>query len=57
VRVLVEMDAPEGRTVKRITRKNAKVDRIARPWLTRRFIDRHAEFLFAARARVLAVAD
>lgn len=29
-----------------ITRKNAAVDRIACPWLIRRFIDRDAEFLY-----------
>ena len=29
-----------------VTRKNAAVDRIACPWLIRRFIDRDAEFLY-----------
>jgi len=29
-----------------VTRKNAVVDRIACPWLIRRFIDKDAEFLF-----------
>jgi hypothetical protein len=29
-----------------MTRRFAKVDRIARPWLISRFIDREAEFLF-----------
>lgn len=32
--------------MKWITRENAKVDRIACPWLIRRFVDRDAEFLF-----------
>jgi hypothetical protein len=32
--------------MKWITRQNAKVDRVACPWLIRRFIDPQAEFLF-----------
>src|SRR5262245_21552247 len=32
--------------MKWITRKNIKVDRVACPWLIRRFIDANAEFLF-----------
>jgi hypothetical protein len=42
--------------MKWVTRENAKVDRIACPWLIRRFIDPEAEFLFVAREDVLAVA-
>jgi hypothetical protein len=42
--------------MKWITRENAKVDRIACPWLIRRFIDTEAEFLFAPSSQVLAVA-
>lgn len=34
--------------MKWITRKNAAVDRIACPWLIRRFVDADAEFLFVA---------
>jgi hypothetical protein len=30
-----------------VTRKNAAVDRIACPWLIRRFVDESAEFLYA----------
>jgi hypothetical protein len=33
--------------VKWVTRKNVHVDRVACPWLIRRFIDPKAEFLFA----------
>lgn len=33
--------------MKWITRKNIKVDRVACPWLIRRFVDPEAEFLFA----------
>jgi hypothetical protein len=29
-----------------VTRKNAAIDRVACPWLIRRFIDRDAEFLY-----------
>ena len=40
-----------------VTRARPKVDRIACPWLIRRFVDRDAVFLFVAPAEVLAVAD
>jgi hypothetical protein len=43
--------------VKWVTRKNANVDRIACPWLIRRFIDSDAEFLFVPAAEVSAVAE
>ncbi len=46
----------EGRTVW-VTRARPKVDRIACPWLIRRFVDPHALFLFVAPAEVLAVAE
>jgi hypothetical protein len=42
--------------MKWVTRENAKVDRIACPWLIRRFIDRDAEFLYVAAGDVLDVA-
>lgn len=42
--------------MKWVTRENANVDRIACPWLIRRFIDAGAEFLFVPRERVLEVA-
>ena len=45
-----------GRTVW-VTRARPKVDRIACPWLIRRFIDRNAVFLFVAPAEVLNVAE
>lgn len=37
-----------------ITRENAAVDRIACPWLIRRFVDPEAEFLFVPPAEVAA---
>lgn len=39
-----------------VTRARPKVDRIACPWLIRRFVDPDARFLFVAPAEVLAVA-
>lgn len=46
----------EGRTVW-VTRARPKIDRIACPWLIRRFIDRNAIFLFVQQSEVLAVAE
>jgi rhodanese-related sulfurtransferase len=40
-----------------VTRHRPKIDRIACPWLIRRFIDPQAEVLFVAPAEVMAVAD
>ena len=45
-----------GRTVW-VTRTRPKVDRIACPWLIRRFVDRQAVFLFVSPAEVAAVAE
>ncbi len=45
-----------GRTVW-VTRTRPKVDRIACPWLIRRFVDRDAVFLFVSPPEVAAVAD
>ena len=42
--------------MKWVTRKNAKVDRIACPWLIRRFIDADAEFLYVPADEVPSVA-
>ena len=39
-----------------VTRKNAAVDRIACPWLIRRFVDADAEFLYVEPADVRRVA-
>ncbi|MEP3068618.1 MAG: sulfurtransferase/chromate resistance protein [Parvibaculum sp.] len=40
-----------------VTRHRPKVDRIACPWLIRRFVDPSARFLFVAPAEVMDVAD
>ncbi|MCW8344402.1 chromate resistance protein ChrB domain-containing protein, partial [Stenotrophomonas sp. SG1] len=42
---------PQGRTVW-VTRSRPKIDRIACPWLIRRFIDPSAVFLFVAASEV-----
>jgi hypothetical protein len=39
-----------------ITRENVKVDRVACPWLIKRFVDRDAEFLFVPEADLLDAA-
>ncbi len=43
--------------MKWVTRKNANVDRIACPWLIRRFIDPEAVFLFVPADEVAAVVE
>jgi rhodanese-related sulfurtransferase len=45
-----------GRTVW-VTRARPKIDRIACPWLIRRFVDRKAVFLFVAPSEVTGVAE
>lgn len=39
-----------------VTRERVKVDRVACPWLIRKFVDSEAEFLFVPADQVLAVA-
>jgi len=43
--------------MKWVTRERPKTDRIACPWLIRRFIDPDAEIIYAPNADVLAVAE
>jgi hypothetical protein len=43
--------------VKWVTRQRPKTDRIACPWLIRRFIDPDAQIIYAPDAEVLAVAE
>lgn len=40
-----------------VTREHPKIDRIACPWLIRRFIDPNAEFIYVPREQVLVVAE
>lgn len=42
--------------MKWITRKDIKVDRVACPWLIRRFVDPEAHFLFVEESELLAAA-
>jgi len=42
--------------MKWVTRRKARVDRIACPWLIRRFIDKDAEFLFVPEDQVMETA-
>ena len=46
----------QGQTVW-VTRHRPKIDRMACPWLIRRFVDPAARFLFVAPSEVLSVAD
>jgi len=43
--------------LKWITREHVKVDRVACPWLIRKFVDPQAEFLFVPADQVMAVAQ
>ena len=42
--------------MKWITREKVKVDRVACPWLIKKFVDPEAEFLFVPAGKVLEVA-
>jgi len=46
----------KGPTMKWVTREKVKVDRVACPWLIRKFIDPQAEFLFVPADQVMNVA-
>ncbi len=43
--------------MKWVTREKAKVDRIACPWLIRKFIDPEAEFIFVQKDKVIETAE
>ncbi len=43
--------------MKWITREKVKVDRVACPWLIRKFVDPQAEFLFVPTDQVMAIAE
>jgi hypothetical protein len=42
--------------LKWVTRKKAKVDRVACAWLIRKFVDKNAEFIFASEDKVIETA-
>jgi hypothetical protein len=46
-----------GESMKWITREHVKVDRVACPWLIKRFVDDDAEFLFVPADQVMTVAE
>src|SRR6266516_4803167 len=46
-----------GGSMKWVTRERPRVDRVACPWLIRRFVDPEAEFLYAPADQVTAVAE
>src|SRR6516165_2529472 len=46
-----------GAHMKWVTREHPKTDRIACPWLIRKFIDAEADFLYVPAAEVLDVAE
>lgn len=54
---LAAIPAPVDGTTLWVTRHRPKIDRIACPWLIRRFVDPQARFLFVSPAAVLDVAD
>jgi hypothetical protein len=43
--------------MKWITREHVKVDRVACPWLIKKFVDKDAEFLFVPNEQVMEVAE
>ena len=43
--------------MKWITREHVKVDRVACPWLIRKFVDQHAEFYFVPAEQVMSEAQ
>ncbi len=43
--------------MKWVTREHAKVDRVACPWLIKKFVDPQAEFIFVPADQVAAVAE
>jgi hypothetical protein len=43
--------------MKWITREHVKVDRVACPWLIKKFVDKDAEFIFAPAEKVMDEAE
>ena len=43
--------------MKWVTRKGVKVDRVACPWLIKKFVDKDAEFIFVPSEEVMATAE
>jgi len=47
----------EDKTMKWVTRERVKVDRVACPWLIKKFVDPEAQFLFVPPRQVLELAE
>lgn len=56
VKRLSDKDRKKTLKMKWITRKDVKVDRVACPWLIKRFVDPEAEFYFVAEEELLSTA-
>jgi len=54
---LPDADARFGAGTTWVTRRRPKIDRLACPWLIRRFVDARARFLFVEKDYVLDIAD
>jgi hypothetical protein len=54
---MVDRFQTRGADMKWITRERVKVDRVACPWLIRKFIDPDAQFLFVPAEEVMTVAE
>ena len=48
---------PQDSPTRWVTRERPKIDRIACPWLIRRFVDADAQFLYVPAAHVVTTAD
>ncbi len=56
-RSVAECSSKFPQTTRWVTRQRPKIDRIACPWLIRRFVDPGAEFLFVVPSEVTSVAE
>ncbi len=55
--VRARRDSEDASVLKWITREKAHVDRIACPWLIKKFVDKDAEFLYVAKDKVIEIAE
>src|SRR6266571_5728727 len=53
----MQKNKKENIPMKWITREHVKVDRVACPWLIKKFVDKDAEFLFVPNDQVMEVAE
>jgi rhodanese-related sulfurtransferase len=51
------LEKPRSSATRWVTRERPKIDRIACPWLVRRFVDADAQFLYVPASRVMETAD